>query len=354
MNTHSSFFLLLLCRHNFIQEAIFAQAVSEIRRKGSKTKGKRDMSSIRAIVVDPEVPGRFAIKEVEAPQAGPSETLVQVEAISLNRGEVMYAQAGRRPGWDLAGTVIKQAANGTGPQIGSRVVGIPSNAGAWAEQVAVPTNMLTVIPDSVTFAQAATLPTAGLTALRALEKGGLLLHRRVLITGSTGGVGRFAHQLARLSGASIVGTVRQARNEALVREAGADQVIVGDDLSEAGAWGPYDLIIESLGGKALASALSLLTPGGTCVTLGWSVSPSVTIDLSNFNATGGVTLYGLRMSTELQRRAASEDLARLAQLVAEQKLRPPIEVEASWHDIGDIAQRLLQRQFTGKAVLHLA
>jgi len=114
------------------------------------------------------------------------------------------------------------------------------------------------------------------------------------------------------------------------------------------------LIIESLGGKALASALSLLAPGGICVTLGWSVSPEVTIDLSKFNSTGGVTLYGLRMSTELQHRAASEDLVRLAQMVAEQKLRPPIEVEASWREIGDIAQRLLQRQFTGKAVLHLA
>jgi len=311
------------------------------------------MSSIRAIVVDPEVSGRFIIKEVEAPQLGPSEALVQVEAISLNRGEVMRAmtaEAGWRPGWDLAGTVIKQAANGTGPQVGSRVVGMAMPAGAWAEQVAVPTNMLAKIPDSVTFAQAATLPVAGLTALRALEKGGLLLNRRVLITGSTGGVGLFAHQLARLSGASVVGTVRQTRNEEVVREAGADEVIVGDDLEPARAYGPYHLIIESLGGKALASALSLLAPGGTCVTLGWSVSPSVTFDISNF---GGVTLYGLRIYIELQRRAASEDLAWLAQQVAEQHLRTPIEVEASWHDIGEVARRLLQRQFTGKAVLHL-
>src|SRR5579859_2312643 len=143
------------------------------------------MSSIHAIVVDPEVPGRLAIKEVETPQPGPSETLVQVETISLNRGEVgraMQAAAGWRPGWDLAGTVIKQAANGTGPQVGSRVVGMCMPAGAWAEQVAVPTNMLASIPDKVTFAQASTLPVAGLTALRALEKGGLLLNKRVLIT----------------------------------------------------------------------------------------------------------------------------------------------------------------------------
>jgi hypothetical protein len=60
------------------------------------------------------------------------------------------------------------------------------------------------------------------------------------------------------------------------------------------------------------------------------------------------------MYQELDSRPRSEDLAWLAQMVAEQRLRTPIEVEASWHDIGDVAQRLLQRQFTGKAVLHLA
>jgi NADPH:quinone reductase len=54
-------------------------------------KGKRYMSSIRAIVVDPDIPGRLAIKEVAAPQAGPSEALVQVETISLNRGEALGA-----------------------------------------------------------------------------------------------------------------------------------------------------------------------------------------------------------------------------------------------------------------------
>jgi NADPH:quinone reductase-like Zn-dependent oxidoreductase len=327
--------------------------MSEIKQNCSKMKGKRKMNAIRAIVVDPEVPGRFVIKEVEAPQPGPSAALVQVEAISLNRGEViraLTAEAGWRPGWDLAGTVIQPASNGSGPQVGSRVVGMSLPAGAWAEQVAVPTNLLARIPDSVTFAQAATLPIAGLTALRALEKGGLLLNRRVLITGSTGGVGLFAHQLARRSSAYIVGTARQTHNEAFVREMGADEVIVGNDLEPARAYGPYHLIIESLGGKALASALSLLAPGGTCVTLGGSVSPEVTFDINNL---GGVTLYGLRIYRELQHRAASEDLAWLAQLVAEQQLQTPIAVEASWHDVGEVAQRLLQRQFTGKAVLQL-
>ena len=314
------------------------------------------MSSIHAIVVDPEVRGRLAIKEVEAPQAGPSEAVVQVEAISLNRGEVqsaMEAEAGWRPGWDLAGTVIKQAANGTGPKVGSRVVGSVST-GAWAEQVAVPTTRLGEIPASVTFAQAATLPVAGLTALRALEKGGFLLNKRVLITGSTGGVGLFAHQLARLSGAYVVGTARHTRNEALVREAGADEVIVGNDISPARAYGPYDLIIDLVGGKTLEGALSLLATGATYVIVGASASPEATINVRDVIGAGRTTVYALNMYAEFDNRPRSEDLAWLAQMVAKQQLQTSIEVEASWHDIGEVAQRLLQRQFTGKAVLHLS
>jgi NADPH:quinone reductase len=319
-------------------------------------KGRREMNSIHAIVVDPEVPGRLAIKEVEAPQAGPSEALVQVAAIPLNRGEALgavHAEAGWRPGWDLAGTVIKQAANGTGPKAGSQVLGsVPT--GSWAEQVAVPTNRLAELPASVTFAQAATIPTAGLTAFRALQQGGLLLNKHVLITGSTGGVGLFALQLARLSGAYVVGTARNARNEALVREAGADEVIVGDDLEPARAYGPYHLIIDLVGGKTLESAIPLLATGGTCVIVGASASSSATIDFGALIRTGRATLYALNMYAEFDSRPRSEDLAWLAQMVAEQQLRTPIEVEASWHDIGEAAQRLRQRQFTGKAVLHLA
>jgi len=266
----------------------------------------------------------------------------------------MHFEAGWRPGWDLAGTVIKQAASGTGPKVGSRVVGMLAGGGSWAEQVAVPTNSLAEIPASVTFAQAATLPIAGLTALRALEKGGFLLNKRVLITGSTGGVGFFVHQLARLSGAYVVGTTRHAQNEAVVREAGADEVIVGDDLSPARAYGPYDLVIDLVGGKTLASALSLLATGATCVIVGYSASPEVTINVRDLINAGRTTLYGMNMYKEFDSRPRSEDLAWLAQMVAEQQLRTPIEVEASWHDIGEVAQRLRQRQFTGKAVLHLA
>src|SRR5581483_794012 len=113
----------------------------------------------RAVVVDPAVPGRLTIREVAAPTPAPSEALVRVAALSLNRGEVRRAasaEAGWRPGWDLAGTVEQAAADGSGPPAGSRVVGL-LNPGAWAELVAVPTTVLAALPDGCSFAQAATL-----------------------------------------------------------------------------------------------------------------------------------------------------------------------------------------------------
>ena len=156
-----------------------------------------------AVVVDPDAPGRLVLKPVPEPSPDRSEAIVRVCAISLNRGEVRrstMAAAGWRPGWDLAGVIERAAADGTGPTVGERVVGFLPE-GAWAQRVAVPKNALAELPEKVTFSQAATFPVAGLTALLALGKGGPLLGKRVLITGATGGVGDFAVQLARPSGA---------------------------------------------------------------------------------------------------------------------------------------------------------
>src|SRR3989442_7206854 len=155
------------------------------------------MSNLR-VVVDPEAPGRLVIRSVADPVTDRGEALVRVRAISLNRGEVRrsgMAPAGWRTGWDLAGVVERAVADGSGPRAGARVVGFLPE-GAWAQHVAVPKNALAELPDKVTFAHTATFPVAGLTALLALGKGGLLLGRRVLVTGATGGGGDFAVQLA--------------------------------------------------------------------------------------------------------------------------------------------------------------
>ena len=313
------------------------------------------MASVQAVVVNPSVAGRLVFRDVAYPTPAPSEALVRVKAISLNRGEVrtaMMAEEGWRPGWDIAGVVEKEAADGSGPRAGARVVGILVD-GAWAEMVAVPTTALAELPEAVTFAQAATLPIAGLTALWTLEYGGLLLDRNVLITGATGGVGHLACQLARLAGARVTGVVRQEKYTEMVKAAGAHHVIVSQDLSDARGSGPYDHILDSVGGRMLANALGLLAPNGTCVNFGISSGGEITFDLRRFFLLGGATLYGFIIFHEMKRKPVSADLARLSRLVADDRLRPQIEVEASWTQIADIAQRLMNRSFTGKAVLHV-
>lgn len=163
------------------------------------------MSVVRAVLADPTLPGRLALQEVEYPHAAPSEALVRVGVISLNRGEVRRALAAEtswRPGWDFAGVVEQAAVDGSGPKQGARVVGLlPS--GAWAEVVAVPTNSLAELPATVSLTQAATLPVAGLTALYTLEKGGSLLGRNVL--GRLGWSGTFCHPARRFRGSATGG-----------------------------------------------------------------------------------------------------------------------------------------------------
>ena len=317
------------------------------------------MNRNRAVVIDPDAPGRLVLREIPEASPLPSEALVRVAAVSLNRGEVRRALTvgtnlppGWRPGWDVAGVVEQAAADGSGPQAGARVVGF-LGFGGWAERVAVPTRALAELPPEVSFAQAATLPVAGLTALHALAKGGQLLERSVLITGATGGVGDYAIQLARLSGARIVASVRRPDQEAWAKEAGADRVAVGDDPAALRAMGPYDLVVESVGGAILPAALSALAEGGICVLLGTTGGAHVTFDASAFYPIGRAVLYGFILFDELGVEPASVGLGRLARLVAAGKLNPRITREAPWTEVAAVAQELMDRRYPGKAVLHV-
>ncbi|PYM54930.1 MAG: alcohol dehydrogenase [Candidatus Rokuibacteriota bacterium] len=299
------------------------------------------MAANRAVVVDPEAPGRLVIRGVAEPVPDRSEAVVRVRAISLNRGEVRrstMAAAGWRPGWDIAGEVERPAATGSGPRAGARVVGLLPE-GAWAEHVAIPTHALAELPEKVTFSQAATFPVAGLTALHALAKGGLILGRRVLVTGATGGVGDFAVQLAR-----------RADQAPALRQLGAHEVLVGDEIPPSPK---YDVIIESVGGRTLGTALAALERAAVCVTLGVSASAEVTFDTRAFFVTGRATLYGFYLFTELGSEPASVGLRRLAELVAAGQLAPHVSLERPWSEIAQVAQDLMARRFPGKAVLTL-
>ncbi len=313
--------------------------------------------SIRAVVVDPPSSDKLTLQPTELPAAAAGDVTIRVTAISLNRGEVNRAlnqsEAGARPGWDFVGIVDEAATDGSGPTVGTRVVGMLPT-GAWAERIRAPSHAVAALPANVTDAQAATLPVAGLTALHALRQGGLLLGRKVLVDGATGGVGHLAVQLAAAAGAEVYGQVRRAEQKALIAEWCGDRIIVAPDLRAAASSSPYHLILDSVGGTALAAALTMLQANGTCVTFGVSEAPTTTFESGVFFRQGGVRLYGLILFHELRQvEPAGQGLAVLAREVSLGRLRPHIEIEAPWTDIASIARRLMAREFAGKAVLHL-
>jgi NADPH:quinone reductase len=142
----------------------------------------------------------------------------------------------------------------------------PWRRGAFAERSAVEVGALAEVPPSVDLAEAAASPVAGVAALRALRAAGAVLGKRVLITGASGGVGRFAVQLAAHAGAHVIASVGSvARGEGLAK-AGADEVVVGlDGLDQ-----PVDVVLDNVGGPQLVAAWELLAPGGSLQSIGWA------------------------------------------------------------------------------------
>ncbi|MFE2420867.1 hypothetical protein [Streptomyces hokutonensis] len=185
---------------------------------------------MRALIVDPEAVGGLRLGEAPDPLPGPGRLLVEVRHTSLNSAELYFAQRGAPGdviGFDSAGVVVR-AADGGGPAVGSRVVGY-GDSGGFGAQRALDVADVAVVPDEVDLGEAATLPVAAGTALRALEQAGPLLGRRVLVTGASGGVGGFAVQLAALGGAFVIGVAGSEDGARWVGELGAHEVVAGVD-----------------------------------------------------------------------------------------------------------------------------
>jgi NADPH2:quinone reductase len=301
---------------------------------------------MRALVTSSDAPFGVALQDVADPVPGPHEVLIDVAHSSLNFGDVSSARSagGKAPavfGWDASGMVAAAAGDGSGPPVGSRVVSFGPR-GAWAQRRAVPVGDVAVVPEKVDLGVAAALPVAGVTALRALRRSGSLLGRRVLITGASGGVGRFAVQLAALAGAHVIAS---AGRGAGLADLGANEVVPA--LDRLDGLDPVEVVIDTVGGSILVRAWELLAPGGVLQSIGGrSGEPSVFPPYSTVGP--GKSLMAFQAGTNF-----GPDLVYLLDLVAEGKLAVDVGWRGSWRQFDDGARALVERRVSGKAVIDI-
>jgi NADPH:quinone reductase-like Zn-dependent oxidoreductase len=233
-------------------------------------------------------PDVLQLVDTDPPQIGAGDVLVRVHAAALNpydwhvlRGDPYVARLmgtvglrrpkARVPGVDGAGRVEAVGADVRGMVPGDEVLG--RFEGAFAEYARARADQVVLKPARLTFQQAAAVPMAGQTALRAVrDVGQVQAGHRVLINGAAGGVGSFAVQIASALGADVT-AVCSTRNVELVRSLGAAHVIdyTEDDFTDVRE--QYDVILDNVGNRPLRRLRRALTPTGTLVSNGGG-SPS--------------------------------------------------------------------------------
>jgi NADPH:quinone reductase-like Zn-dependent oxidoreductase len=299
--------------------------------------------SMRAVIHDRYGAPEEVLKSrrIDKPQIGRDEVLVRVHAAGLHVGDCFGVRGSplplrliiglRRPkygvpGLDVAGRVEAVGGNVTRFQPGDEVFGAcrwPS-AGACAEYARAAEDHLALKPASLTFEQAAAIPTSALAALHGLRDAGKLQPgQRVLINGASGGVGTFAVQIGKALGAEVTGVCSTA-NVAMVRSLGADHVIDYTKADFTKAVSRYDLILDNIENRSLSDVRHALTPRGTLV-------------LNSGTGPGGMQMLGRYMrpvvlSPFVQHRLRRylsnpnrADLEVLTAFVEAEKLRPIID-----------------------------
>jgi NADPH:quinone reductase-like Zn-dependent oxidoreductase len=285
-------------------------------------------------------PQVLKLEEVAKPVPADDELLVKVHAASLNPLDWHYmsgtpylvrldagvgAPKDPRMGVDFSGTVEAVGKSVQHFKVGDQVFG--GRDGAFGEYVTVrESRAVVVMPQGVSFEQAASLPIAAITALQALrDKGKLRAGQKVLINGASGGVGTFSVQLAKWLGGEVTG-VCSTKNLELVRSLGADHVIdyTREDFTRGAE--RYDLVIDNVGTHPLLDYRRVMTPHGTLVLVGGGNSRGEML--------GGLTivLKGLLLNPFVSQRIEPflaelnpRDLSLLAGLIQQGKLKPVID-----------------------------
>lgn len=303
------------------------------------------------------------MEEVPKPEPAPHEVLVRVRAASINpldwhmiRGEpllVRSSEGWRRPrrtipGVDVAGVVEAVGRDVTRLRPGDEVWGHKGRA--MAEYVCARETLFLTRPHRLSLEQAAAIPAAAITALQALrDTGAIRAGARVLINGSSGGVGTFAVQLAKHFGADVT-AVTSTPNVTLVRELGADRVIdyTAADFTKTGE--RYDIVMDNVGNRSLLALRRLVAPGGVGVMVG--AMPSKWLAPLPRIA-GGVVLsrLGGRRLRWMLAHSDDDDMAVLADLVESRAVTPVIDRCYPMERAGEALAYLETLRARGKVVL---
>jgi len=306
-------------------------------------------------------PETLRMAEVDKPVPKVDEVLVKVLAASVNaadwhvlRGKPLFSRATLgllRPkhqilGGDVAGRVEAVGGGVTRFKPGDEVYAnlLDHGCGGFAEYVSVPVAVMSLKPASLSFEEAAAVPMAATTALQGLgHHGELRPGQRVLINGATGGVGSFAVQIAKASGAEVTG-VTSTPNLDLVRSLGADHVLdyTATDFTRGG--GRYDLILDTVGNRSVPDLKRALAPGGRAAVTGFT---SVARLL-------GVSLRGGKKIAQVQAHVTTRDLELLSELIEAGKLRPQIDRRYRFADIPAAIAYLEQGRARAKVVVEMA
>lgn len=300
----------------------------------------------------------------EDPVPGLGQALIRVHAAGVNGADPVQVagfyppppEAGVPadiPGMELAGEVVESRAPVPRFEPGARVMAIVAGA-AQAGLAVVDERQLMPIPDLLDWSQAGGFPEVFATAYDALVgQAGLRSGQRLLVNGAGGGVGTAAVQLGRVLGADVTASVRSEKNRTAVEELGANRALSSQEAFEHG---PFDVILELVGGPNLADNVESLAPWGTIVVIGVSAGFEGTLDLRRLMTTRGtVRASTLRYRPPEEKAVLARELeASVLPLVADGRLRVPIDAEFPLAEVTAAYERFTGGGHLGKIVLRCA
>ena len=308
-------------------------------------------------------PEALRCEDVEKPTAGEDDVLLKVRAAAVNpldwhllRGTpylgrvVLGLRKPRvtRPGRDVAGLVEAVGGNVTRFKPGDAVFGVCR--GAFAEYACASQSKLVIKPENVTFAQAAAVPVAALTALQGLrDKGRIQPGQKVLIHGAAGGVGTFAVQIAKAFGAEVT-AVCSPRNAEMVRSIGADRVIDRTREDFTTSRQRYDLILDCFATHSLLACRRVLSPGGVYVLVGGPVG-SITGLMARSLTALALSRLPRRKLLMLLTRSSPEDLTVLSELLEAGKVKPVLDRRHGLSAVPEAIRYLAEGHARGKIVI---